>query len=180
MTRGRYLGLSALVHDLLFDEFVITEVAVEAEMLKRRLEKARQIGCGMVTHMSCSMIQDSRLAASVSRLPMVSSRPATSFSRSDTRDSRSWSVSRRASFHQAGGGGPPIASTSLNTSLTMVEVGKTSTVTVWVTTATFWRGGYPVTAGAAIPAGDPAKKSASRRGTSTSANAAPPTPGAKA
>ena len=44
MTRGRYLGLSALIHDFLFNEFVnkfiITEAAVEAEMSKRRLEKS--------------------------------------------------------------------------------------------------------------------------------------------
>lgn len=40
MTRGRYLGLSALVHDFLFDDFVITQAAVEAEMSKRRVEKS--------------------------------------------------------------------------------------------------------------------------------------------
>ena len=40
MTRGRYLGFSALVYDFLLDDFVITEVAVEAEMSKLRLEKS--------------------------------------------------------------------------------------------------------------------------------------------
>lgn len=40
MTRGWYLGFSALVNDFLFDDLVITEVAVEAEMSKLRPGKS--------------------------------------------------------------------------------------------------------------------------------------------
>jgi len=40
MTRGRYLGLSALIDDFLFDDLVISKVTVEAEMSKLRLEKS--------------------------------------------------------------------------------------------------------------------------------------------